>query len=184
MLEKSNYQHNKDLPLDPVVINGQACGQVNEFKLGFFNFGYNGCEMIALYNATLLLTGKANLAEITRECYKRCVFFWGIFGSTPDCLRCYFKDHNIGYKAYRSYDKFFARIKDGRVGVVSFWNAKHPFKGLHTVCVQEVDGKIRVYNRYNNWTTPADYDKPEDFFPKGVQYIVGYTDFDTEGYVE
>lgn len=183
MLEKKNYEVNKNLPLDKTVINGQAQGQVSKFKLGFFNFGYNGCEMIALYNAELLLGGNPNLAEITRQCYKRCVFFWGIFGSTPDCLRCYFKDKHIGYKAYRTYDGFFSRIKDGKVGVVSFWNANHPFKGLHTVCVQDVDGKLRVYNRSNNRTTPADYNSPEEFFPKGIRYIVGYTDFEMGDYI-
>lgn len=184
MLEKMNYKVNKQVDLPLEVINGQALGQVSKFRLGYFSFGYCGCEMIALYNATLLLGGKPDLAEITKECYKRCVFFWGIFGSTPGCLRCYFKDKNIGYRAYRSYDKFWSRIKDGKIGVVSFWNAKNPFKGIHTVCVQEVDGKIRVYNRSNHRGTPADYDRPEDFFPKGTQFIVGYTDFDMENYNE
>lgn len=83
MLEKSNYRVNRQIGLPKEIINGQACGQVSKFRLGFFPFGYCGCEMIALYNATLLLGGNPDLAKITKDCYKRCVFFWGIFGSHP-----------------------------------------------------------------------------------------------------
>ena len=60
------------------------------------------------------------------------------------------------------------------MAVLSFWNKKKPFNGLHTVAVQLIDGKIRIYNRYNNKDYPYDYNSAKELLPEKSDFICGY----------
>ena len=50
MLEKKNYEVNKNISLPDSFINGQALGAVSRMRYGLFPMSYNGCEIIAAYN--------------------------------------------------------------------------------------------------------------------------------------
>ncbi len=63
------------------------------------------------------------------------------------------------------YEAFFDSLDDAGVAVLSFWCPHKPFKGLHTVAVQKVGCKIKVYNRYNNRDYPYIYPSRAELLP-------------------
>ncbi|MGN0443124.1 MAG: hypothetical protein ACI4F5_00735 [Acutalibacteraceae bacterium] len=175
MLEKSNYRHNKKVGLEnDKVINGQGCGKVARMKYGFFNTSYNGCEMIALHNSMVLTNRRSDLSEVCLEMYPKCQSLSGLLGSVPYLLGSFYKTRNIPYKYTVSYNKFFDMLPHYDVAVLSFWNPKKPFNGLHTVAVKYIDGKIRVYNRSNGRSYPVEYSSRGELMPDKTDFICGY----------
>ena len=175
MLQKFNYRHNLTVPLKAgTVINGQGCGEVAKMKYGLCNMSYNGCEMIALHNSMVLLGKNSDLKEISKEMYPKSQMLSGIFGSNPCLLGSFFKRRNILFRKTYNYTEFFDSLESTSVAVLSFWNKKKPFNGLHTVTVQIIDGKIRIYNRYNNRDYPYDYESRTELLPKKSDFICGY----------
>ena len=175
MLQKFNYRHNLAVPLKAdTVINGQGCGEVAKMKYGLCNMSYNGCEMIALHNSMVLLGKNSDLKEICKEMYPKSQMLSGIFGSNPCLLGSFFKRRNILFRKTYNYTEFFDSLESTSVAVLSFWNKKKPFNGLHTVTVQIIDGKIRIYNRYNNRDYPYDYENRTELLPKKSDFICGY----------
>lgn len=175
MLQLINYKHNLTVPLKcNTVINGQGCGEVAKMKYGFFNMSYNGCEMIALHNSMVLLGKNSDLKEVCREMYSHCQVLSGLLGSNPCFLGSFYKRRSITFRKTYNYNEFFNSLESTPVAVLSFWNKNKPFHGLHTVTVQLTDGKIRVYNRYNNRDYPYDYKSREELLPKKSDFICGY----------
>ena len=175
MLQNFNYRHNLTVPLKAgTVINGQGCGEVAKMKYGLCNMSYNGCEMIALHNSMVLLGKNSDLKEICKEMYPKSQMLSGIFGSNPCLLGSFFKRRNILFRKTYNYTEFFDSLESTSVAVLSFWNKKKPFNGLHTVTVQKINGKIRIYNRYNNRDYPYDYESRTELLPKKSDFICGY----------
>lgn len=176
MLAKLNYNINKTVYLDDGPVNGQGCGKVSTMRYGFFPMSYNGCEMIATYNL-LLLEGRSReghpLCEICREMYPQAWAFWGIFGSNVYVLDKYFKQHGIPCEKTLSLEKFIKTLDTTKYGIVSMWNAHHPFKGIHTVCVEKTEDGVRVYNRSNGRDYPVDYKSLYEVVDK-PRFMCGY----------
>ncbi|MBQ4245158.1 MAG: hypothetical protein II702_09610 [Clostridia bacterium] len=174
MLEKRNFKVNKTIDLGRGTVNGQGCGPVSKMRYGLFPMSYNGCEMIAIYNF-LLLEGMENpgLAEIAREMYPKSGVLLGVFGSNPYLLHKYFDKRHIFIDRFFNLDKFFDHLRYSKYGIISFWNAHHPFKGLHTVCVEKTDEGIIVYNRSNKKEEPVLYKDYHEFVDK-ARFMCGY----------
>lgn len=176
MLQKTNYIHNCTVDLENnTVVNGQGCGKVAKMKYGFFNMSYNGCEMIAIHNSMVLLGRGSSLREVCREMYPKCQALHGLFGSNPVLLGSYYKVRHISCRQTYDYNDFFNSLSHAKVAVLSFWNPpRKPFSGIHTVTAQSVNGRIRIYNRYNNRDYPMDYENRHDMMPDKTNFICGY----------
>ena len=157
MLERKNYKINSQIDFGGETINGQGVGKISFCRYGFFSAGYNACEMIAIYNL-LLRSGYEGhaFADICLEMYPKTWAFWGIFGSNVYTLYLYFKNHGIPYRRYYKLESFQAALEHTGCGMLSFWNADNPLKGIHTVCVEKTADGYRVYNKRNRLTTPFD----------------------------
>lgn len=174
MLEKKNYEINKTIHIPEGTVNGQGVGPVSEMRYGYFPMSFNGCEMIAIYNLLFLeKLEKPDLAKICLEMYPKSSVLWGLFGSNPYRLHHYFDKRNIPILRFFLRDRFFQKLDEKRYGVISFWNAKHPFKGIHTVCVERTEDGYRVYNRSNRREEPADYKSVDEVVDK-CRFICGY----------
>lgn len=174
MLELKNFEINKNIQLGEGTINGQGCGPVSRMRYGLCPMSFNGCEMIALYNM-LLLKGMDNpgLAAIAKEMYPGSHVLMGIFGSNPYGIHTYFEKRGILIYRFDTRDRFFEALENGKVGVISFWNADTPFKGIHTVCVERIQDGYRIYNRSNKKEVPVDYKTVDEVVSK-QRYICGY----------
>lgn len=131
---------------------------------------FNGCEVIAVHNALVLLGINSDLEKLTAK-FKRhhLIILLGLFGSkvrklarifhAPVCVTI------INKKA-----KDTAFIKDG-VYIISFWNSNPPFHGIHTVAMQIKDSQFFTYNLYSNTPSPMNI-SPSVF--AGKRFIIGY----------
>lgn len=158
MLEKKNYFHNilVDLPND--YLNGQDAGELSKLNYGLYSVGWNGCEMIAVYNAAFDLGVPTSLPRVCFELYPKTSIAWGFFGSNVYMLGDYFKARGIPFERTNDYNRFFNELPSCKCGILSFWNHRRIFSSLHTVMVKYIDGKIVVFNKSNKRTEPV----PED----------------------
>ena len=143
-LGERNFRRNCGLRLPPdgEMINGQAMGRVADLRYGLCRMSFNGCEVIAVYNA-LVYTGKtAALTDVARH-MERYRMLMGIFGCDP---------YKIG-KALEHFGVSGRRVKntDGaQAFIMTFWTGVPLFSSVHTVfCVKTAEG-TKVFNRYNN----------------------------------
>ena len=146
---------------------------MSNLRYGFFSMAWNGCEMIALYNAMVALGRPADLAEISREMYPKSSVAWGFFGSNPLLLDRYFKAHDVPFQKTYRFDAFFDALPDHACGVLSFWNARRVFGSLHTVMVKREGDRIIEYNKSNGRAYPVPHDTRFLVTCKKL-FIVGY----------
>lgn len=174
MIEKINYKHNKSIALPDGTINGQGMGEISKLYYGIMPMSWNGCEIIAVYNL-LLISGHdiIPMADIAKEIYPYGSICWGFFGSDPNRLIKFFRSHDITVHHTRDFSAFKSIFKGQRYGIVAFWNGRRMASSLHTVCIENRDGKIIVYNRSNRRTQPVPYDTLDEFCDR-AHFIVGY----------
>lgn len=150
---KANYEHNCACEFSDRMINGQGMGDISKLKYGFFCMSYNGCEVISVYNALRYIGKPQPLQEIAFYLEKYRVLF-GLFGCNV---------YRIG-KALKKFGAEYERISevgDTPAFIISFWTGKRFRSSLHTVfCIRE-NGRIKIYNRYNNCDTVRYADSPE-----------------------
>lgn len=173
MVEKFNYKHNCQIEMPDDYINGQGKGQISKMKYGLYSMGWNGCEMIAIYNAMRDLGLGRSIQDICLEMYPKSSVAVGFFGSNPLLLDKYFKIHNVPYTETRQFNRFFNELPNNQCGIASFFNHRPIFSSLHTVMVKNVNGQIVVYNKSNGKTEPV----PLDFrgqLTRRSRFIVGY----------
>ena len=177
-----NYEENRSLEApDMGFIYGQAvCPQ---FTLGKKKMAGVGCEIAATYNALRLLGRDASFAEILRDYEKAGYvmrgFVQGDMGTDPFSIGDFLKAHGTDCVSYTNYDALasvMAEYKNSReVYILSFWNRGTVFGGLHTVAAYTApeDGRLHVFNRYNNSTQEAVFDSLRDYVTKNC-FVVGY----------
>ncbi|MGN1419391.1 MAG: hypothetical protein ACI4W6_08685 [Acutalibacteraceae bacterium] len=173
MLEKLNDKHNRQIVLPDDFINGQGKGEVSKMKYGICTMAWNGCEMIAIYNAMRILKRDANLADICLEMYPKSSVLCGFFGSNVYVLDKYFKAHGVPYRKVFQYNNFFNELADAKCGICSFWNHRLLFSSLHTVMVRYENGEIVVYNKSNGKTEPVSLAFRQMLTSKKL-FMVGY----------
>jgi len=130
------------------MINGQAVGIIPELRYGLFSMSYNGCEVIAVYNALVYLNKNISLDEVSYIMEKHRILL-GIFGCSPYCFN---KLENL-IKAEK-----IINIEGFSAFIISMWNNKPFISGIHTMFCICNNGRITVYNRYNQ-------DKHERVYP-------------------
>jgi len=145
------------------MINGQATGVIPELRYGLFSMSYNGCEVIAVYNALAYMNKNTSLDEVAYIMEKHRILL-GIFGCSPYCFD---KLGNL-IRAER------IRSIDGiRMFIISFWNDVPFLSGIHTVFCTSGKNGIIVYNRYNQDTNKRMYPDFESF-KNGRKIISAY----------
>lgn len=174
MIEKFNYKVNKNIQLDGGPLNGQGVGPLSTLRYGFFPMSYNGCEIIAVYNMRCLLDCPVPLCEIAREIYPYGNSFSGLFGTWPKAIGRYFRENHIPMHKNTDYYRFRNDFTKYRFAVITFWNARHPFKGIHTVAIERVKEGIKVYNRSNSGSKPVIYPNLDSYM-EAQRFICGYT---------
>lgn len=114
---------------------------------------YNGCELIAVYNALFQLGDRHALAGIIYDARTTGGVSWGpgaVWGSHPDQLASLLTQYGHNYTFTEDRSAFNGMLSVGSTYIVSFWNEGFA-KGLHTVMFNMVaDNKIEVYNYYTD----------------------------------
>lgn len=173
MLERKNYYHNVLIDLPDDYLNGQDAGELSKLKYGLYSVGWNGCEMIAIYNAARDLGIKTTFPRVCYEMYPKSEIMAGFFGSNVCVLGKFFDERNVPYTKTWDYNTFFNELPHCRGGILSFWNHRRVFSSLHTVMVKYIDGKIVIFNKSNKRTEPVPVESRHDVTREKF-FIVGY----------
>lgn len=117
----------------------------------------NGCGIIATYNVLLGLNRRKDLADIAYSFDKNSgTIVSGIFGADPTHFSIYFKNNNINYTKYTSYNTLqegISNMSNDQMILVCAWNGDSITDGAHYVAASYTSGNanpITVYNRYSN----------------------------------
>lgn len=164
-------RHNRMLHLQEGMLNGQGLGELGKMKFGCSTVSYSGCEVIAVYNAQLLLKGQADFCETARymERFRVLLGFWGTnFLALGVCLRHF----GIEARGTRSRRTLREALDAGKSCLFVYWTRKRFCSPVHTVLiVPDGTAQINIYNLYNNISDPVQRER-EQFLQKRL--IVGY----------
>ena len=167
-------------------IYDQNVGYISNLIYGGFPISYNGCELIAVYNALKYL-GKFMLfyeviyyAEIN-DWYLFPVIPTGVFGSTPRKAKKLFDEKNLKYAIYQNYQSkdFEKNIKDGKICIATYSNKSSKLiynLSIHTFAFyyNKKRKKFYVFNGYNTYSDKAyTYSNYSDFRKGGRYFLYG-----------
>ncbi|MBQ2732544.1 MAG: hypothetical protein IJF74_00145, partial [Clostridia bacterium] len=143
-------------------INGQSKNAtVKDIKYGKKTISYNGCELLAVYNAMILIGNEQSFVDIKNkaETTPRVMWLNGRWGSRPKELGKLFDGFEQKYNVITNKKKFNDSLKDGGVYIISYWTSLKLLSPIHTVAFTcDAEMNIIVYNRYSNITIPYKYD--------------------------
>lgn len=173
MLEKRNYEYNKQLSFPAGTINGQGRGKISTAHYGLYNMAYNGCGIIGLYNFYELIGEHKELADIAKEMYPIGAVLMGTFGTNPLKLGKYFHKQGTLVSKTKSFSEFFNEFEKCDYAVISFWTGKKPFCSIHTVCLENAADGVIVYNYRNALRVPKKFNSLIAFLDNS-NFIEGY----------
>lgn len=178
MLEKLNYKINSKIIIPSGPINGQGLKPIADCRYGLCPASFNACEMIAIYNLLEINNiHDYSFPDICLEMYKKVWALWGFFGSNVYLLDKFFIAHKIKITKTYNRNNFFRQLNDNHSGIISFWNSNNPLDGVHTVCVEKVNDKYKIYNRYNNRSYACTYSTWDEIVSP-YRFMVGYIKID------
>lgn len=147
----SSFEHNRKFDPDGFIF-GQDTHPTSAMFYGLFPMGYNGCEVISVYNALRLLGRPQSLAETVRD-FSRGLHPWlfGVFGTKPSRIGRYLKKKGFTAVKKRKLQKLSELAEDGAVFIVSYWTSPKLICPFHTIAVRCVNADTwEAYNLYNN----------------------------------
>ena len=153
-LIEQNRRHNKGYGISGFIFS-QRNRAIAEMRYGKKPMWYNGCGIIAVYNALLLLGERPDFRVVTEYYEKHGKWFWGLLGTKPWKLGSYVKKQ--GYKLKLTSPK----KADNGIYLITVWN-KRP--GMHFMALNKTDNGLQVYNGYRRHDTYDLYDGFESFF--------------------
>ena len=167
-----NFEHNSNNDIVGTIINDQnvAGSPVSKMILGSCYLSHNGCEVIAVNNAMVLLGLEPSMADLIKTFESENALIGGslslgVLGSNPYSIKRVLKRKDMDYDSV-SYDDL---SKPG-VYIVSYWNDTAYDSMLHTVAIQSNGvGDYTIYNRYGDGKVYTD-----TFLDFSETYITGY----------
>ena len=152
-------------------IYGQGVGYVAKLKYGCKTLSYNGCEIIAMYNALIKLGKTKPIYDIIFDAEtKGGLWLDGLFGTFPNYIGTYLKQLGIKTKKYYMAKTIDKNKKKGDIFIVVY---NHTVAMLHAVMVEVISKKeILVYNDYNTATKAIKYKSFLDMISQRGNYIV------------
>lgn len=139
-------------------IYGQGLGPTKNMQYGTHYVDYNGCELIAVYNALFQLGDRHPLSNIIYNARTTEGVTWGtgaVFGTHPEKIGTLLEGLGHDYRSTKNRNEFNSLLAPGGTYIVSFWTGKTGISPIHTVMFNMVDwNTIKVYN-YSNLTSSA-----------------------------
>ncbi len=149
VIANKNYHYNKNVDLSSYkggYINDQNYGAVSKLKLGSRTMDYNGCEVIAAYNAMLTLGEKRDIRGIAYHFENDGQMLGGEFGTNPYAIKRFFVQNGYKVKTLEGEDITDKKIPRADSYVLSFWNDKDIQDALHTVAMRKTKEGYELFN--------------------------------------
>ena len=161
-------------------INGQGRGAVSRLPFGKFTMDYNGCEVIACYNALRVLGKERPLSEVAAYFERRGIFLAGRWGTHVAELPRFFSGlglhpETLYASSVNNLTQYDAAFSGGKAAVFSFWNdASKLRRGVHTVALAHGPDGLVIFNLHSSdLRANTDYRSISDFIRRsGVLAIL------------
>ena len=121
--------------------------------MGVFNVGYSGCEIVAVYNAKILL-GDTNvsLADTIKSFEKEHALTfqydsYGFLGGNPYSISRVLSNDGIKYETIDDFGDIYMKIPG--IYIVSFWNSMDYLSMIHTITIKIPGDNGEPYTSYN-----------------------------------
>jgi|GEM_PF-1519123 uncharacterized protein YvpB len=157
------WKDNKNLFIKNGFIENQPAMNMLQFG-NSHKADYNGCEIIAIYNALVAL-GRVDInedntvfSELLEHFEKRGSSFWGAFGTSPYAIYRFFSNNlfavqRINYKNWNellgnknAYDDF---IKNNDAFIFIAYNNERKLSDMiHTMCITKNNEDFVIHNDY------------------------------------
>jgi len=157
-----------------IYIDNQNGEPIASMQYGLHDMRYNGCEMIAVYNALLALEQPKDLSRIVYDFERRgAVWLEAEFGTKISQHVAYLRKEGLRVKEYRDAKAADKARRDGDVFILTYswrttgsrgWNI-----GIHTIMVRQVDGRLEAFNNGGGWR--EEYDSFEEFLRLNGAYL-------------
>lgn len=167
-----NYSHNA--PIESAnraviygaggYIHGQGGPVIRDLRYGVTAMGGVACELIAIYNALNALGYTGSISRIA-DYYETHPGIWlfGLWGTKSRRIPDYFRRYPGISCEQVSAGQTEAALRAGSAVIITFWNPRPPFHGIHTVMLRRApSGGVEAYNFYNNSTAPLRFVTVED----------------------
>ena len=163
-LQKSNLAVNSALDADSTtttkdkIIEHQPT--MSNFQYGLYGADHNGCEIIAVHNARLLMGLESSFSKTADAFHNNWAMLGisGFFGSNPYAIGRVLDSYGMNYTRVKANE-----ITKHGVYIVSFFNSNSLM--IHTIAVEYNDNGYTPYNNYG-----VEFDP----FSLGRRYICGY----------
>jgi len=145
-----NYSFNNARNIRSLTVNDQHqdCGTgVCDMKLGDTVMRESGCEVIATYNALLLLGKVVSVAGAARRyeekgCLVRVPFVkYGKLGVNPYDIGTVVGSYGVSYSVATP-----EQMCEPGIYIISYWNNARLLDGIHTIAVHTRNGLCYLYN--------------------------------------
>ena len=147
--ERNRRFNARFLPLGTYAGHQQGGGACDRLRFGLFRMRFNGCEVIAVYNALRWLGYDEDIRDIAYRFETNGALLLGGFGVRPDSIADYLESktgadvRSYGPAAFSDYDSLFAGAD---AAVLTFWNSPDRWT-IHTVMLRRLrSGKVRAFN--------------------------------------
>ena len=159
---KENAAVRAQTVLPPGRLNGQGLGAISSMPYGAWTMGNNGCEVIAVYNALLVLRRGVPLPEIADALERRGLLFNGFGGTNLSAVAHYLRSLGVEVTVLRRRDRarFDEAVQASDCAILSYWTgtklrrADGSWNTLHTVSVQRGFAGVEICNYANDWPAP------------------------------
>ena len=161
------YEKNKQNDIKNEIIKNQE--EITDLYYYNHPLSYNGCSMIAVNNALVLMGCETSMADIIKTFQENEVavgnnLLGGIWGSNPYTLTKVFDEYNIEYERVTSDE-----LTEDGIYIIAYWNGMEYSDSAHFVTVEVKNGYTTTYNQ----KTGTDFRKPSAYL-KEKPYITGY----------
>ena len=128
--------------------------EMKDLLYGKYPMSYNGCEIIACYNALNYIKRRIKrqilmpkLKELIGSYYSDGVTLSGKFGTDPAAVRDYFVKNNYKVRFSEKLREFEEIAGESDVSVITIFNDRDDVgKMVHTLCVTKENGKYTAHN--------------------------------------
>ena len=179
----SNYKSNSKKAQPQGYVYGQ--GSFSDWKFGYSNMAYAGCEVIAGYNLAHAIGRDFTLAD-TIFLYESLGIEIGIaqgfFGSNPYQISYFLNSTGISYNKvtnYKTFKKYMENKNDYYV-ILSRWNGESAKDMIHTFMIDKDSNygsnKYHAYNYYSKENVTTDVSDYNKYFEGRINktYICAY----------
>jgi hypothetical protein len=154
---QKHLEHNKAFDQELYVngkrafIDDQRSEPIVSMRYGTRNMWYNGCELIAVYNALLALGRPKDLSEIVYRFESAgAVWMEAEFGTKIAQYKAYLRKQGLDVKEFREAKSLDEVRQDGDVFIITYswknagssgWDI-----GIHTIMAKQVGGQVEAHN--------------------------------------